>query len=132
MSDEPKNKKWDVVTQVPVRRVPKRNMMLRSHVGDGDLGGRKFQIALGADGGIWVDFDRAPGEPEGELSADRFVIRIQDVMDAIGALVAGEPVARATVTGGVEVENTTPDPETPPERDVPFDGAYGTGKKAPR
>lgn len=105
MSDKPKNKKWDVVAQVPVRRVPKRNMMLRSHVGEGELGGRKFQIALGADGGIWVDFDKAPGEPGGELSADRFVVRIEDVMDAIGAVVAGEPVARSEVTGGVTVES---------------------------
>lgn len=105
--DDRRNKKWDVVTQVPVRRVPKHNVILGSHVGDGDLAGRKFQIVLGADGDIRVGFERAPGEPEGEVSFDRFVVRLPDVMDAIGAVVAGKPVARSVAIGSVEVENTT-------------------------
>ena len=107
------NKKWDVVTHVPVRRVPKRNVILRSCVHEDNLGGRKYQIGMFGGGDICVEFASGPDEPAGELSADRFVVRIQDLMDAIGTVVAGGIAERAK----------------PPERDVPFEGAYGTGKK---
>lgn len=126
MSDKPKNKKWDVVAQVPVRRVPKRSMQLRQDVASGSLEGRRFEVAMGMDGGLWVDFERAPGEPEGELSADRFVLRIDDLMEGISRVVVGDPEAEvdSTVRGGLTAERT----DGPPEPDVPFEGAYGTRK----
>lgn len=125
MSDEPKkNKKWDVVAQVPVRRVPKRNIQLRHGIATGELEGRQFEISMGMDGALWVGFERNPDEPEGELSADRFVLRPEDLMEAIARVVSGEPEAEvnSVVRGGLTTERT----DGPPEPDVPFEGAYGT------
>lgn len=66
---------------VEVERIPQSAMYMKTEAATGEYDGREFSVYNNTFGGdLLVEFDRAEGEVENELSHDRFIVKTRSVM----------------------------------------------------